>query len=137
VTTRAHDHAPVELRTRAQLALVSILALAACSKGTTPEQLTSRRLDLLHELALVLVEVTDKDSAVAREKTVARIVDDMNTVRRHFTWLTDGEKQTLQKVAAGCAPQNQAAVDRLRHELTRIRASTDIQPVLGPVLDKL
>jgi hypothetical protein len=137
VSRRNHACSSIELRTLSQLALVAILALAGCSKGRTPEELTSRRIDVMQELATILAEVTDKESALAHEQSVADIIDAMNTLRRHFNWLTKGEKRAIQTAASERAPEIQAALDKMKLELTRVRASTDIQSVLGPVLDRL
>lgn len=91
----------------------------------------------MRELGLVLAQATDTDSAVAQEQRVARVIDDMNTLRRHFTWLTDSEKRAIQEASGERAPEIQAALDKMKRELARIRASTDLQRVLGPLLDKL
>jgi len=124
-------------RTLTSLALISILALAGCSSGNSPEQLVTEQLTLMQEFGEALTKVTDEASAEQHKDAVEKIVRKMNALRREHRWLSEQERKACLAVGKELGPELQAAQGKMKSELARIQPSADIQRVLGPSLEML
>lgn len=127
----------MQLRTFTSVALVSILALAGCGGGNSPEQLAKRQISAMNELNGVLAKITDKASAEKQKGAVEAVVAKMNEVRKDQEALPADQQKASEALADKLGPEMQAAMSKMMTEMMRISSDTEIQAVLSSALEKL
>lgn len=128
---------PMALRTLAHLALVSVLALAACGAEHAPEELVTKQLAVTQEFGEILTKVIDKASAEQHKGEIKKLVKQMNVLRKDVQALREEKRKVFLERAEARGPEIQSALAKVKAELTRIEPSPEIQGVIGLWLDLL
>jgi len=124
-------------RTLTCLAVVSVLALAGCNGGNSPDKLAQRQISAMEEFSGVLAKITDPASAEKQKGAIEDVIEKMNKLRKEMEALPAEKQKEGEALAEKLGPEMQAAMSKMMAEMMRIGSNVEIQAVLQPVLAKL